>query len=329
MPATPATPRLPFFDGPELPLFLAPMAGFTDYAFRELCKAYGADVMVTEFVMANKFLDERSEEKAWRMVDFTPGQRPMGVQIFGGEPDKMAEAADRIADRVQPDFIDINYGCPAPKVVNNCAGSSLLRDPCRLQGVAEAVVRRVTDRLPVTAKIRIGWDKASINAVEVSRRLENVGIEAVAVHGRTKEQGYSGDADWDVIEAVADALRIPVIGNGSIRTVDDVRRIRTAGKVQGLMVGRRALGNPFLFREIKHALLTGKDLPPPTLEERWEVMLRYGRVLLAHREQDPWDRINWMRPRLKAFARNFPGSKNLRRKLESVQTLEELQRVKG
>lgn len=329
MPATAANPRLPFFDGPELPLYLAPMAGFTDYAFRELCKAYGADVMVTEFVMANKFLDERSEDKAWRMVDFTPEQRPMGVQIFGGEPDKMAEAADRIADRVQPDFIDINYGCPAPKVVNNCAGSSLLRDPCRLQGVAEAVVRRVTDRLPVTAKIRIGWDKASINAVEVSRRLENAGIEAVAVHGRTKEQGYSGDADWDVIEAVADALRIPVIGNGSIHTADDVRRIRAAGKVRGLMVGRRALGNPFLFREIKHALRTGKDLPPPTLEERWEVMLRYGNALLAHRQQGPWDRINWMRPRLKAFARNFPGSKNLRCKLERVQTLEELQRVKG
>ncbi|NBD38776.1 MAG: tRNA dihydrouridine synthase DusB, partial [Verrucomicrobia bacterium] len=240
MPATAANSRLPFFNGPEFPLYLAPMAGFTDCAFRELCKAFGADVMVTEFVMANKFLDERSEDKAWRMVDFTPEQRPMGVQIFGGEPEKMAEAADRIADRVQPDFIDINYGCPAPKVVNNCAGSSLLRDPCRLQDVAQTVVRRVTDRLPVTAKIRIGWDENSINAVEVSRRLEDAGIEAVAVHGRTKEQGYSGEADWKVIHAVADTLSVPVIGNGSIRSAEDVRRIRTADKVQGLMIGRRA-----------------------------------------------------------------------------------------
>jgi len=328
MPTAFDNPRLPFFGAPEMPLYLAPMAGFTDCAFREICKEYGADVMVTEFVMANKFLDERSEDKAWRMVDFTPEQRPMGVQIFGGEPDKMAESADRIADRLLPDFIDINYGCPAPKVVNNCAGSSLLRDPRLLQEVAAAVVRRVTDRLPVTAKIRIGWDEHSINAVEVSRRLEDVGIEAVAVHGRTKEQGYSGEADWEAIHAVADALRIPVIGNGSIRTAEDVRRIKSAGKVKGLMIGRRALGNPFLFRDIKHALRTGEEGPLPTPEERWEVMLRYGKALLAHREQGQWDKINWMRPRLKAFAKNFPGSKTLRRELERVQTIEELEQIR-
>ena len=322
-----AAGRLPWFDGGGFPLYLAPMAGFTDRAFRALCKEQGADVMVTEFVMANKFLDPRGEHDAWEIVDFTEQQRPMGVQIFGSDPDKMGEAADRIADRLQPDFIDINYGCPAPKVVDNAAGSSLLRDPCRLQAVAEGVARRVSDRLPVTAKIRIGWDAESINAVEIARRLQDAGMEAIAVHGRTKEQGYSGEANWDVIHEVADAVRIPVIGNGSVRTAEDVNRVKGAGKVRGLMIGRAALGNPWIFREIKHALATGESLPPPTLEERWQVMLRYCEELLDHRRKGRWDQINWMRPRLKAFAKGFPGSKDLRRALEQVKTVGELRRL--
>lgn len=320
----PNATRLPWFADGRFPLYLAPMAGFTDRVFRQLCKEQGADVMVTEFVMANKFLDPRGERDAWEIVDFTPEQRPMGVQIFGGEPDKMAEAADKIVDRLQPDFIDINYGCPAPKVVENAAGSSLLRDPCRLQDIASATVKAVTDRVPVTAKIRIGWDAESINAVEVSRRLEDAGIEAIAVHGRTKQQGYSGEADWDVIHAVADAVSLPVVGNGSVRTAEDVRRVQSAGKVRGLMIGRAALGNPWIFREIKHTLATGEALPPPPLEERWEIMIRYCEELTDHRHRAHWDRINWMRSRLKAFAKNFPGSKAMRRELETVETVEQL-----
>lgn len=320
----PRLSRLPWFNQSGFPLYLAPMAGFTDRVFRQLCKEQGADVMVTEFVMANKFLDPRGERDAWEIVDFTPEQRPMGVQIFGGEPDKLAEAADKIVDRLNPDFIDINYGCPAPKVVENAAGSSLLRDPCRLQDIAAAVVERVSDRIPVTAKIRIGWDSGSVNAVEVSRRLEDAGAEAIAVHGRTKQQGYSGDADWEVIHAVADAVDVPVIGNGSVRTAEDVRQVRAAGKVRGLMIGRAALGNPWIFREIKHTLSTGEALPPPTLEERWEIMIRYCEELTDHRHRAHWDRINWMRSRLKAFAKNFPGSKDMRRQLEKVETVEQL-----
>lgn len=303
------------------------MAGFTDRIFRELCKEQGADVMVTEFVMANKFLDPRGERDAWEIVDFTPQQRPMGVQIFGSEPGKMAEAARRIVDRLEPDFIDINYGCPAPKVVDNAAGSSLLRDPCRLQSVARAVCEAVSTAVPVTAKIRIGWDATSVNAVENSLRLEEAGIEAIAVHGRTKQQGYSGEADWDVIHAVADAVAVPVIGNGSVRVAADVQRVKEAGKVRGLMIGRAALGNPWIFREIKHTLLTGEALPPPTIEERWAVMIRYCEQLTAHRERAQSDRINWMRSRLKAFAKNFPGSKAMRRELETVTSVAELKEL--
>jgi tRNA-dihydrouridine synthase B len=319
--------RMAWLAGGRFPLYLAPMAGFTDRAFRQLCKEQGADVMVSEFVMADKFLDPRGERLAWETVDFTAGQRPMGVQIFGGDPGRMAEAAHRIAERLAPDFIDLNFGCPAPKVVNNCAGSSLLRDPSRLRAVAEAVVRRVGDRLPVTAKIRIGWDAASVNAVENARHLQSAGIEALTVHGRTREQGYAGEADWGVIHAVADALAIPVIGNGSVRTAEDVRRIQSAGKVRGLMIGRAALGNPWIFREINHALATGSAMPPPTLAERWAVMIRYCEELTAHREKAHADRINWMRARLKSFAREFPGSKAMRRELETVSSADELRRL--
>ncbi|MEX0321235.1 MAG: tRNA dihydrouridine synthase DusB [Puniceicoccaceae bacterium] len=320
---------LSWFSEGSFPLYLAPMAGFTDRPFRGICKEHGADVMVTEFVMANKFLDPRGERDAWEIVDFTPQQRPMGVQIFGSEPDKMAEAASRIAERLQPDFIDINYGCPAPKVVDNAAGSSLLRYPDKLQAVAAAVVERVGDVLPVTAKIRIGWDSDSINAVDISKRLESVGIEAIAVHGRTKEQGYSGDANWEVINAVADAVSVPVIGNGSVRTAEDVNRIRSSSKVKGLMIGRAALGYPWIFREIKYALETGQALAPPTLTERWDALIRYSRELIDHRQKaNRGDQINWMRSRLKSFAKGFPGSKNLRRELETVSTLEELEAIR-
>ena len=307
-----------------MPLYLAPMAGFTDRPFRQLCKEQGADVMVTEFVMANKFLDPRGERDAWEIVDFTPEQRPMGVQIFGGDPLKMAEAAERITDRLRQDFIDINYGCPAPKVVNNLAGSSLLRDPCLLEQIASSIVRRVSHLVPVTAKIRIGWDADSINAVEISRRLESAGVEAIAIHGRTKEQGYSGDADWDVIHAVADAVNVPVVGNGSVRTAEDVRRIKSAGKVSGLMIGRAALGYPWIFREIKHALETGETLPPPDLEERWAAILAYAHQLVEHRQKQSHSSINWRGARLKSFAKGFPGSKDLRRELETIRTLGEL-----
>ncbi len=280
--------------------------------------------MVTEFVMANKFLDARGEKDAWETVDFTPQQRPMGVQIFGGDPSKMGEAASRIAERLKPDFIDINYGCPAPKVVNNMAGSSLLKDPCLLESIATEVVIRVSKDIPVTAKIRTGWDDTSINAVEISKRLEGAGVEAIAVHGRTKEQGYRGEADWDVIHAVADAVGVPVIGNGSIRTAADVKHIQSIGKINGLMIGRAALGNPWIFKEIKHALSTGETLAGPDLEERWKVIIEYAISLLKHRDQDPEQPINWMRSRLKSFAKGYPGAKDLRRKLETVGTLDEL-----
>lgn len=319
---------LPWFSEGKFPLYLAPMAGFTDVVFREICKEYGADVMVTEFVMANRFFDPRGRETVWRMIDFTPKQRPMGVQIFGSEPKRMGEAAALIADRLNPDFIDINYGCPAPKVVDQCAGSSLLRDLPMLQAIATAVVSAVPNHVPVTAKIRIGWDHASIVAPEAGLRLQDAGIQALAVHGRTKMQGYSGDADWDVIHRTAETVSIPVIGNGSITSAEDVNRYRRSTAVKGIMIGRAALGYPWLFREIKHSLASGESLPPPGLEERWRVLLRYARELMENPPRDSlWNQLQWMRPRLKSFTKNIPGSRQLRAKLEQVTTFEQLQAV--
>lgn len=303
------------------------MAGFTDFAFRAICKRFGADVMLTEFVHAEKFLNERSEESAWQTVDFSADQRPMGVQIFGGDPDRMADAAVRIVDKLQPDFIDINYGCPAPRVVRNACGSSLLREPNRLQAIAAAVVNAVSTRLPVTAKIRIGWDATSINAVDNARRLQDAGIEALTIHGRTKEQGYRGTANWNVIEQVAQQLAIPVIGNGSLSAGYDLSEIRSFSAVRGLMIGRMALGNPWVFRELKSQLAGVDPMPAPTAADHWQLLLEYAELLVAHRTIDDSTPIHWARSKLKSFARDFAGSKALRGQLEKVGTMAELREI--
>ncbi len=307
------------------PLILAPMAGFTDVVFRELCKREGADVLVSEFIMANRFLMAEGAEDAWATVDFTEAQRPMGVQLFGSEGEKMGEAARRIVDRLAPDFIDLNFGCPAPKVVDNCAGSSLLRDLPRLAAVATAVVRSVGDQVPVTAKIRIGWDESQIVAVEAARLLEAEGIQVVTVHGRTKVQGYQGSARWDVIESVAEAVSIPVIGNGGIESAEDIRCRLESTRVRGFMIGRAALGYPWIFREIRAFLERGVVIAPPTLEERWETILWYCDTLMRHTQRPSrWDRLQWMRARLKSFTKRLPGCRQLRSDLDRVESYADL-----
>ena len=312
-----------WFENGKFPLFLAPMAGYTDTVYRALCKQHGADVVVSEFIMAEALL--RGGDRAWEAVDFSEEQRPMGVQIFGAEAERMGEAARMIYDRYRPDFIDINYGCPAPKVCKIAAGSSLLRDLPRLQEVAKATVDAVPE-LPVTAKIRLGWDDASIVAGEAGERLQDVGIRALAIHGRTKEQAYSGDARWDIIAEVAEQLTIPVIGNGNIRTAEDVRYFRDT-KVRGLMIGRAALGYPWLFREIRHALETGEQLPPPSLNERWQTILEFARLLSERpvRKAKHGEKIGWMRSRLKSLTKNMDGGKKLRNAIERIETISELE----
>src|SRR3954453_13568237 len=216
---------LPWFRDGAFPLFLAPMAGVSDKIFRQLCKERGADVLVTEFVSAEGVF--RRNERTREYLDFDQCERPLGVQLFGGHAEHMAEAARNVIEGVRPDFIDLNFGCPVNKGVAKNGGSALLKDCPTLAAVASAVVRAVAP-LPVTAKIRIGWDADSINAPHVAQILEETGIQAVAVHGRTRAQGYSGGADWKVIGEVVQAVSIPVIGNGDLTSGADVIRPRGA-----------------------------------------------------------------------------------------------------
>lgn len=329
MVASPSSPpSLPWFESGRFPLFLAPMAGYTDFCFRQLCKQEGADVMVTEFVMADAFLRQRATPKVWDTVDFSPDQRPMGVQLFGSRPEAMAEAARIICDRLQPDFIDLNFGCPSPRVCALQAGSSLLRDIPAMARLAAAVVRALP-ATPVTAKIRLGWDSASIVALEAGAALQDAGIRALTIHGRTRQQAYSGTADWSTIAEVADHLSLPVVGNGDIRSATDVLRVRTQTRVAGVMIGRGALGYPWIFREIKASLATGQTAPAIPLQARWDTILSYAEDLLSRpfQQQRSPSRLGWMRSKLMFFFRQLPGSRKLRVALTKVQTLEDLRQL--
>ena len=312
---------LPWFAN-RFPLYLAPMAGVTDTVFRGLCKEYGADVMVTEFVSAEGVF--RRNERTLEYLEFGEGERPLGVQLFGADPAHLAEAARMIVEWKQPDFIDLNFGCPVNKVVSKNGGSALLRDCPLLAKVARAVVDAVRP-LPVTAKIRIGWDEHSINAPSTARILEENGIAAIAVHGRTKEQGYSGEADWDVIAAVAHAVRVPVIGNGDVACAHDVERRARCG-IRGIMIGRAAMSAPWIFAEIKDFLCTGIVPMPPTLEHQWGHIRRHCRLAVAHRG-DEVSTLHSMRGRLMAYSRGMPEAKALRQRLQNVTTLADVDEI--
>ncbi len=317
---------LPWFTHNAFPIYLAPMAGVTDVVFRRICKEMGADVMVTEFVSAEGILQR--DDRTRRYTDFTDGQRPVGVQLFGADGRRMGEAALKIIDWKQPDFIDINFGCPVNKVVARNGGSSLLRDCPLLASVASGVVEKVGDRVPVTAKIRIGWDRNSINAVEVAKTLVDCGIRAITVHGRTRAQGYGGEADWDVIDAVARAVSVPVVGNGDIATGADIARRRRETAVSGVMIGRAAMRNPWVFREAKHYIATGHILPPAPLEERWELVLRHCRLAIeSGRYGGENHTLTAMRSRLMAYCKGFPGARDLRQKLCQVTSLDDVREI--
>lgn len=301
-----------------MPLFLAPMAGVTNSIFRRICREKGAGVLTTEFVSADGIMHRNARTR--RYVEFTEGERPMGVQLFGGDPGRLAEAARQVIDWVRPDFIDLNFGCPVNKVVCRHGGSSLLRDCPLLAKVAGAVVR-ACDPVPVTAKIRIGWDASSINAVETACILEGEGIRRLAVHGRTRAQGYSGHADWEVIASVASSVSLPVIGNGDIADGASALR-RSSSGVAGLMIGRAAMANPWIFTEV-HAALTGTPHTPPSLEERWGLVRRHCTEEVAERN-DERNAIQGMRARLMAYTRGLPGGRALRGRLSTVSSLMEL-----
>jgi tRNA-dihydrouridine synthase B len=280
--------------------------------------------MVTEFVSAEGIM--QADERTRKYTEFTEDQRAVGVQLFGADGGRMGEAARKIIDWKRPDFIDINFGCPVNKVVARNGGSSLLKDCPVLASVAAGVAKAVGDQVPVTAKMRIGWDENSVNAVEVAKILEDCGMQAIAVHGRTRAQGYGGEADWNVIDAVARAVKIPVIGNGDITCGADVVRRRRETAVSGVMIGRAAMQNPWVFREAKHHMETGESLPEVRVEERWALVIRHCNLAVeSRRNGDEKQTLTAMRSRLMAYCKGFPGAKDLRQKLCQVASIAEVE----
>ncbi len=296
------------------------MAGVTNTVFRRICRAKGADVLTTEFVSAEGILHRNDRTKYY--LEFVEEERPLGVQLFGAEPERLAEAARAVIDWVQPDFLDLNFGCPVNKVVCKNGGSALLRDCPLLSRVAEAVVKAVAP-VPVTAKIRIGWDRNSVNALQTATILEQCGIQRIAVHGRTKEQGYSGEADWEVIAQVAAAVKVPVIGNGDITSAADVLRRKRETGVSGVMIGRAAMASPWIFEEIRAALAGVESPVPPTMEERWKMIREHCAGEIVWR-RDEKIAMKAMRARLMAYTKGVTEGARLRERLSHVESLAQL-----
>lgn len=255
---------------------LAPMAGVTDLPFRLLAKEMGCSLVYSEMVSDKGLLHENCHTLDMLKIDSR--ERPVAIQIFGSEPENMAAAARKV-EQAGADVIDINMGCPTPKIVKNGEGSALLRQPELAYRIMASVAEAVA--VPVTVKIRKGWDDASVNAVEMALLAERAGMAAIAVHGRTRAQFYAGQADWNIIRAVKSSVSIPVIGNGDIRTPDDARRMLTETGCDGIMIGRGAQGNPWIFRQVMHYLATGTQLPAPGTEERFCLLLRHLDMLVA------------------------------------------------
>lgn len=265
-------PKIGNIELPEFPLLLAPMEDVSDPPFRALCKENGADVVYTEFISSEGLI--RDAAKSVIKLDIYEKERPVGIQIFGAEMDSMLQAID-IVEKSNPDIIDINFGCPVKKVVCKNAGAGILRDIPLMVKLTEAMVKRT--QLPVTVKTRLGWDSDSIKIVEVAERLQDVGIKAISIHGRTRVQMYKGHADWQPIAAVKNNARmhIPVFGNGDVDTPEAAVKMRDDFGLDGAMIGRASIGNPWFFNQVKHFFRTGEHLPAPTMEERVEAARRH------------------------------------------------------
>ncbi|MDD3654806.1 MAG: tRNA dihydrouridine synthase DusB [Desulfotomaculaceae bacterium] len=302
------------------PVISAPMAGITDKAFRILAKEAGCGLVCTEMVSDQALL--YGNPKTCRILNISGEAYPVSVQIFGSNADYMAKAAE-IAESRGADIIDINMGCPMPKIVNNGEGAALMREPERAAGIVRAVVSCVS--VPVTVKMRKGWDEKSVNAVELAKQVVDAGAVALTVHGRTRSQFYGGKADWEIIAAVKGAVAVPVIGNGDIwQPADALSMINQTG-CDGVMIGRAALGNPWIFKQTLNFLRTGELLPGPTLEDRITMSLRHLSLLIEYKSEQV--AVREMRKHAAWYTKGLPGAAKLRDMINKARCKEELQKI--
>jgi len=307
---------------PEFPLLLAPMEDVSDPPFRAVCKDNGADLMFSEFISSEGLI--RDAIKSRQKLDFEEEERPFGIQIFGGDEEALGLSA-KICETVQPDLVDINFGCPVKKVAMKGAGAGVLKDIDLMVRLTEAVVKSTS--LPVTVKTRLGWDESSKNIEEVAERLQDVGVKALSIHGRTRAQMYKGEADWTLIAKVKNnpRIKIPIFGNGDIDSAEKALLYKNRYGVDGIMIGRAAIGYPWIFNEIKHFLQTGTHLPPPTIEQRIEVCRKH--LHKSYHWKGPRIGIFEMRRHYANYLKGMPNIKEYRSRLVVMDQLEEIDAV--
>ena len=307
---------------PEFPLLLAPMEDVSDPPFRAVCKDKGADLMYTEFISSEGLI--RDAIKSRQKLDIFDYEKPVGIQIFGGDEESLSLAA-KIVDVTNPDLLDINFGCPVKKVALRGAGAGVLKDIDLMVRLTEAVVKSTS--LPVTVKTRLGWDDEHRNIEEVAERLQDVGIKALSIHGRTRAQMYKGSADWDLIGKVKNNPRItmPIFGNGDIDSPQKALEYKNRYGIDGIMIGRAAIGYPWIFDEIKHFLKTGEILPPPSIEDRVEVCKKH--LHKSFEWKGPIVGIFEMRRHYANYLKGLPGIKDYRYQLVTLKTVEEIDAI--
>ena len=304
---------------PAFPLLLAPMEDVSDPPFRSVCKDNGADVMYSEFISSEGLI--RDAIKSRKKLDFEEEERPFGIQIFGGDEEALGLSA-KICETVNPDIVDINFGCPVKKVALKGAGAGVLRDVDLMVRLTASVVKSTT--LPVTVKTRLGWDDHSLNIEEVAERLQDVGIQALSIHGRTRVQMYKGEADWTLIGKVKNnpRIRIPIFGNGDIDSPEKALEYKNRYGVDGIMIGRAAIGYPWIFNEIKHFMQTGEHLPPPTVAQRVAVCRKH--LVKSVGWKGPVVGILEMRRHYANYLRGLPNIKEFRGKLVTMNNVDEI-----